>query len=167
MPPRSPPPNVRCPRAPRPSVPEAAEEEFAPPPPPDPPVPPDSLADRLLQIALVEAEYAIKTYDTVVVAANEQREGSQSRARQRVLEGALAAERAETLMRVRFALLGGTPNDAEGEMRLYLSFLTAAADDLVEVDVIDSIQLLENLPELTRPLRDAMARIHASTEADD
>ncbi len=111
-----------------------------------------------------EAREAVVQYNRVVTLALEDRPDAQNRARQKVLEAALASERAETLMRVRFALLGGTPNEAEGEMRLYLSFLSTAGDDLMEVDAIDGEALLDNLDELTSPLLKAMQQIKAASE---
>ncbi|OZC02645.1 hypothetical protein [Rubricoccus marinus] len=142
-----------------------AEDAFEPPPPPDPPVPADSLANRLLDVAMVEARESIKQYNNVVVIALEESADAQSRARRKALEAALAAERAETLMRVRFALLGGIPMEAEGEMRLYLSFLSVAADDLLELDVIDGNTFLVGLEEVTTPLLDAMRRVKDNPDA--
>ena len=121
--------------------------------------PTDGLADRLLAAALQETEASIQAYERVAALAEETREDAQNRARQRVLEGALAAERGETLLRIRFAMLGAVPNDDEGQLRLYLSFLATAADDLLEADAIDPAAMRRHLPELTGPVREIAARI--------
>ncbi|MEM6328283.1 MAG: hypothetical protein AAF791_14305 [Bacteroidota bacterium] len=119
----------------------------------------DSLADRLLSAAMEEAQRSLDAYASVLIAATEKRADAQNRARQRVLTAALAAERGETLLRIRFAMLGETPSDDEGQLRLYLSFLATGADDLLEVDAIDPVALRRHLPELTEPVREILARL--------
>ena len=118
---------------------------------------PDSLASRLLSAAFEEARQSIEAYESVIEAAEEDRPDAQNRARQRVLTAALAAERGETLMRIRFAMLGGPPSEDEGQLRIYLSFLATGADDLLEADAIDPAALRTFLPDLTDPLREILA----------
>ena len=125
----------------------------------DPALANERLARRLLTVAVEEAGVAIEAYHAVVGIVEEGGADAQSRARQRVLEGALAAERAEVTMRIRFAMLGGVPSDDEGQFRLLLTFLAAAADDLLEVDAIDAEALRANLPELTTPIQDLRERL--------
>ncbi|MEM1054981.1 MAG: hypothetical protein AAGI52_05605 [Bacteroidota bacterium] len=120
---------------------------------------PDTLASRLLTAAMQEASASIEAYESVIEAAEEDRSDAQNRARQRVLTAALAAERGETLLRIRFAMFGGPPSDTEGQLRVYLSFLATGADDLLEVDAIDPAALRTFLPDLTDPLREILAAL--------
>lgn len=129
------------------------------------PVSPDDLAPRLLVAAIEEAREALDQYGRVIGIADEEAEDAQNRARQRVLAAALAAERGETLMRVRFAILGGPPSDDEGQLRVYLSFLATGADDLLEADAIESDALRTHLPSLTDPLLHILDRLDPDEEA--
>lgn len=125
------------------------------------PMPPDTVAVRLFLAAMDEAQVALDVYDRVAEAADADAPDAQNQARKRVLEAALAAERGETLLRIRFAMLGGPPSEDEGQLRVYLSFLATAADDLLEADVIDPAMVRLHLPELTDPVREILARLNS------
>lgn len=126
----------------------------------------DSVAARLLSAATQEARVAIEAYQSVAGITEEDRPDAQNRARQKVLEGALAAERGETLLRIRFALLGETPSDDEGQARIYLSFLATGADDLLEADAIEAAPLRRELPFLIDPLREVLDRLAPEAPGD-
>ena len=66
----------------------------------------DSLAARLLTAAQMEIEASLEAYESIPDLTEADRPDAQSLARRRVLVGALAAERAETLLRIRFLALG-------------------------------------------------------------
>ncbi|MEL6616430.1 MAG: hypothetical protein AAFQ43_11875 [Bacteroidota bacterium] len=119
----------------------------------------DDLANRLLRAAILEAQVAIEAYEAVAGIAEETALDAQNRARQKVLEGALAAERGETLLRIRFAMVAGEPPEDEGQARVYLSFLATGADDLLEADAIDPVPLRRELPFLIDPLREVLDRL--------
>ena len=112
-------------------------------------VPPDSLAPRLLTAAMEETERSAALYHEVPGLVESDSADSAGRARQKAFAAALAAERAETLLRIRFALLGGPPTETEDELRVLASLLSVTADDLIEAETIDAAYLRRALPEIT------------------
>lgn len=118
-----------------------------------------ALAVRLLDAALQEGEEAVRLYREIPELASAAGPEAQSRARRKVLEGALAAERAETLLRIRFAALGAPGVEPEPRLRLHFSLLATGADDLLEADRIDGAALAQWLPELTGPIDAMIAEI--------